>query len=133
MSSNIDARISTAHLELSKAQSQLSKKDIDKLLNDFGNELTISSNGLGLMAEKLSSSNKKIGKAGGIVLFVGTTIGNIYVDSSMGESGWKQFWGIVGDGATAMAMAFIPGIGWTTLALKYSVSTALSMLNLDAS
>lgn len=61
MSNNIEARINIAHSELSKAQTQLTEKDIDSLLKGLRTELnavsTIEGNLLDKVFKKGSAGN----------------------------------------------------------------------------
>ena len=86
--------LNKAERELEQKLSQLSAEELEKVRlgwNDF-------SVGLSQHYDKFANTGKGAG-----YIFVVTSLGNILIDSSKGESGIKQALGLLGDGVVALA------------------------------
>ena len=86
--------LNKAERELEQKLSQLSAEELEKVRlgwNDF-------SVGLSQHYDKFANTGKCAG-----YIFVVTSLGNILIDSSKGESGIKQALGLLGDGVVALA------------------------------
>ena len=86
--------LNKAERELEQKLSQLSAEELEKVRLGW-NDLSV---GLSQHYNKFANTGKGAG-----YIFVVTSLGNILIDSSKGESGIKQALGLLGDGVVALA------------------------------
>ncbi len=86
--------LNKAERELEQKLSQLSAEELEKVRLGW-NDLSV---GLSQHYDKFANTGKGAG-----YIFVVTSLGNILIDSSKGESGIKQALGLLGDGVVALA------------------------------